>query len=85
MNLPNLEKLEERILNLIHRYGALKDDYHELERMVSGLQKEIDEEKGINSHLQADLEDSLRNTRDSGKEERIKAKVEELLAQLEGI
>ncbi len=85
MELPNFDKLETQILNLVHRYKSLKNDYGELERMVNGLQDEINELKGINSRLRVELENSKRNIRDTDKEERIRIKVEELLTQLEGI
>ena len=85
MDLPNLDKLEDQVLRLIHRHEQLKNDYQELERMLNGLQGEIDELKGINNRMQGEFEESRLNVRYTDKEERIRMKVEELLAQLEGI
>ncbi len=84
MDLPGLEKIESQIQELLERYKSVKASREELALRVNELESEISELQKENEQLQVSLEEARRNTRDFDKEERIKARVDELLAKLEG-
>jgi len=85
MELPNLETLESKVRGILEKYNQLKVENRELKSKCDAFQAEMDELKRDNEQLHTELDDARRNSRDFEKEERIRAKVDELLAQLEEI
>jgi len=85
MELQSLENLERQLTRLIDQLKTIKRERDDLFERVSRLESEASELRGSNDSLRLKLEEAQRNTRDVEKEERIKAKVDELLAKLEGL
>jgi len=84
MELKSLENLEQQLSRLLDQYRLIKKDRDDLFERVSRLEAEANELRGANDSLREKIEDARRNVRDPEKEERIRAKVDELLAKLEG-
>ena len=83
MELSSFEKLESQVEELLTQYKNTRAARESLAQRVSQLERENEELKQTNLQLREDLENSDRSKSD--KEERIKAKVEELLTKIEGI
>jgi len=84
MELQILENLERQVSRLLEQFRAIKRERDDLFERVSRLESEVSELRGANESLRVKIEEARRNARDPEKEERIKAKVDELLAKLEG-
>lgn len=84
MELKSLENLEQQLSRLLDQYRLIKKDRDDLYERVSRLEAEANELRGANESLREKIEDQRRNVRDPEKEELIRAKVDELLAKLEG-
>ncbi len=84
MELKSLENLEQQLSRLLDQYRLIKKDRDDLYERVSRLEAEANELRGANESLRDRIEDARRNVRDPEKEELIRAKVDELLAKLEG-
>jgi len=85
MELQSLENLERQVSRLLDQYRLVKKDRDDLYERVSRLEAEANELRSANESLHLKAEEARRNARDLEKEERIRAKVDELLAKLEGI
>jgi len=84
MELKSLENLEQQLSRLLDQYRLIKKDRDDLYERVSRVEAEANELRGANESLREKIEDQRRNVRDPEKEELIRAKVDELLAKLEG-
>lgn len=84
MELQSLENLERQLSRLLDQYRLIKKERDDLYERVGRLEAEANELRGSNESLRQKIEDAKRNARDPEKEERIRAKVDELLAKLEG-
>lgn len=85
MDVPNFDKIENQVLELMERYKSVKASREEFALRINELEKELAEAKSENEQLHSSLEEAKRNARDFEKEERIKSRVDELLEKLEGI
>jgi len=85
MDVPNFDKVENQVLELMERYKSVKASREEFAFRINELEKELAETKTENELLQSSLDEAKRNTRDFEKEDRIKTRVDELLQKLEGI
>jgi len=84
MELQSLDNLERQITRLIDQHRVIKRERDDLFERVSRLESEANELRGANESLRIKVEDARRNARDPDKDELIRAKVDELLAKLEG-
>ncbi len=84
MELQSFDELERRVTRFLDLYRAAKSERDELAERVGRLEAEIEELKRANASARKELEEARLNVRDSEKEERIKSKVDDLLAKLEG-
>jgi FtsZ-binding cell division protein ZapB len=84
MELQSLENLEKQVSHLLDQYRSVKKERDELYERVSRLESEANELREANESLRIKADEARRNLRDPEKEERIRAKVDELLAKLEG-
>jgi hypothetical protein len=84
MELQSLEILEKQITRLLDQSKAVRKERDELFERVSRLGSEVSELRTANESLRSKMDEARLNARDPEKEERIKAKVDELLAKLEG-
>ncbi len=84
MELKSLENLEHQLSRLLDQYRLIKKERDDLYERVSRLEAEVNELRGANESLREKIEDARKNVRDPEKEELIRAKVDELLAKLEG-
>ena len=82
MEISSLEKLESQIEDLIVQYKNVRAARDQLALQVTELEQENSALKASRTSLLAELEDARAST--SAKEEKVKAKVEELLAKIEG-
>jgi len=85
MDVPNFDKIENQVLELMERYKSVKASREEFALRINELEKELAEMKSENQQLQSFLDEAKQNTRDFEKEDRIKTRVDELLEKLEGI
>lgn len=84
MELQNLENLERQVSRLLDQFRLVRKERDDLYERVSRLEAETNELRGANESLRQKVEEARRNARDHEKEERIRVKVDELLAKLEG-
>ena len=84
MELQSLDNLERQITRLLDQLHVIRRERDDLFERVSRLESEASELRGANESLRVKIEDARRNARDPDKDERIRAKVDELLAKLEG-
>ncbi len=84
MEITGLENLERQIIRLLGQYKQVKQERDELAERVNHLETEVSDLRNTNADLRAQVEEARRNARDPVKEELIRAKVDELLAKLEG-
>lgn len=84
MEIESLEKLGNQVMNLLDKYNSLKRDFGELEQLSAQLKAENSDLKRGNEQLKTEVDEARRNSRDFEKEERIRARVDELLTKLEG-
>lgn len=85
MELQSLETLERQITRLIEQTRGVKRERDELYERTSRLEAEVNELRGANEVLRQKVANASLNARDPEKEGRIKAKIDELLAKLEGL
>jgi len=85
MELQNLENLERQITRFIDQSRLVKRERDDLYERVSRMESELNELRGANESLLVKIEEAHRNVRDPAKDALIKAKVDELLAKLEGL
>ena len=84
MELESLDNLERQIGRLLEKYLSIKKAREELALRVGHLESENTQLRQTNSRLQKELGEAQQNARDPEKDQRIRAKVDELLAKLEG-
>ena len=84
MELPSLIELENQIDKVLDLYKSVRRDRDELVQRVQQLEAENHELKRSADQLRQEAAEARRNTRDLEKEQKIRAKVDELLAKLEG-
>lgn len=84
MELQSLENLERQLSRLLDQYRLIKKERDDLYERVGRLEAEANELRGANESLTERIDEARKNVRDPEKEERIRAKVDELLAKLEG-
>jgi uncharacterized coiled-coil DUF342 family protein len=84
MELQSLIELENQIDKLLDLYKSVKRDRDELLQRVQQLEAENYDLKRSTDELRQEATEAKRNTRDLEKEQKIRAKVDELLAKLEG-
>jgi len=84
MELQSLNDLDRQISRFLEKYRTLKSERDEVTVRIQQLEAENFELRRSSESLQQSLDDARRNVRDPDKEERIKSKVDELLAKLEG-
>ncbi len=84
MEIRSFDELERRVTKFLEELRQAKSERDELSKRVSGLEAENTELKHINEKLKKELKEARQNARDPEKEERIKTKVDDMLAKLEG-
>ncbi|MBM3328266.1 MAG: hypothetical protein FJY67_02175 [Calditrichaeota bacterium] len=84
MELSALESLERQVTRLLEGYRQVRTERDDLAQRVIRLEAENTDLRSQNDDFAERIEEARRNTRDPVKEERIRAKVDELLAKLEG-
>ena len=84
MELQSFDELERKITKFLDQLLATRNERDELVKRVSGLESEIAELKRSSKKLKKELDEARLNTRDPEKEGRIKSKVNDMLAKLEG-
>jgi len=84
MEIRSFDELERRVTKFLEELRQAKSERDELSKRVSGLEAENTELKHINEKLKKELKEARQNARDPEKEKRIKTKVDDMLAKLEG-
>ncbi len=84
MELQSFDELESKITKFLDQLLVTRNERDELIERVSGLESEIAELKQSKKKLKKELDNARLNVRDPEKEERIKSKVDDMLAKLEG-
>ena len=84
MELQSFDELERKVTRFLDLYRVAKRERDELAERVGRLEAEIEELERTNTSVRKEIEEARLNSRDSDKEERIKSKVDDLLAKLEG-
>ncbi|MBM3327403.1 MAG: hypothetical protein FJY65_10615 [Calditrichaeota bacterium] len=84
MEINSLENLERQVIRLLEQYKLIKQERDELAEQLNRLETESADLRNANDELRIQIDEARRNARDPIKEERIRAKVDELLAKLEG-
>ncbi|MDP8239273.1 MAG: hypothetical protein P9X24_09290 [Candidatus Hatepunaea meridiana] len=84
MELPSLNNLDQQVTRFLDKYHSMKTERDEFAERVARLEAEIAELHRAKDELDKEIVEVRQNVRDKEKEERIKSKVDELLAKLEG-
>ena len=84
MELQSFDELESKVTKFLDQLRITRNERDELSKRVSSLEAELAKFKETNKTITRELEEARRNVRDPEKEERIKSKVDEMLAKLEG-
>ena len=84
MELQSLDELERKVSKFLEQLRITRNERDELSKRISGLEAEIAELKKANKTITKELEETRHNVRDPEKEERIRSKVDDMLAKLEG-
>ena len=84
MELQSFDELERKISKFLEQLRITRNERDELLKRVSSLEAEIAQFKQTNKAITKELDEARRNARDPEKEERIRSKVDEMLAKLEG-
>ncbi len=84
MELQSLDELERRVTRFLDQLQTARRERDEMAERVGRLEAETAELKRANDELKRELEAAGKKVTDPEKEERIRSKVDELLAKLEG-
>ena len=84
MELDSFNVLERQINSMLEKFKAVRVERDELAERVQQLEADNYNLRRSSEDLQLKLVDVESNTRDRARDAQIKAKVEELLAKLEG-
>lgn len=81
MDISNLEKLEKYVNSLLEKHANTEREKAELVTKTEFLASQVEELQKSNANLQAELSEARMNLRNPEEEERIKAKVDDILAK----
>lgn len=84
MELDSLENLDRQVGRLLESYNSTKQARDELAQRVGQLETEMAQLQEKNRSLEIALKNARQQARDPEKDELVRAKVDELLAKLEG-
>jgi len=84
MELPSLDNLERQINRLLDQFIAVRRERDDLIARIQQLEAECHELQSVRDRMALEVQDARKNTRDREKEDKIRSKVDELLAKLEG-
>jgi predicted nucleic acid-binding Zn-ribbon protein len=84
MELQSFDELEHKVSKFLEQLRITKSERDELAKRVSKLEAEVAQLKQTNKATTKELDEARHNARDPEKEERIRSKVDEMLAKLEG-
>ena len=83
MEFKSLDELERQVRQQLERFQAVKQERDELATRAERQEVEIAELRRVYQGLRKEIAKARSSFPDKGREERIKAKVNELLAKLE--
>jgi len=84
MELQSLDELERRVTRFLDQLQTTRRERDEMAERVGRLEAEIAELQRANGELKRELEAACKKVADPEKDKRIRSKVDELLAKLEG-
>ncbi len=84
MEFKSLDDLERQVHRLLEQFRAVKQERDDLAARAERREAEVAEVRRANQRLRKEIAKAQRNSPDTEREEQIKARVDELLAKLEG-